>query len=67
MKQKFLHTVGSLYQNVIFLINRVSKIWNNGKLVGGGGIWVMESWNWIMGEFVLKIGESRMRMNLQGD
>lgn len=29
--------IGSLYQNVIFLINRVSKIWNNGKLVGGGG------------------------------
>lgn len=29
--------IGSLYQNVIFLINRVSKIWNNGKLVGVGG------------------------------
>lgn len=28
--------IGSLYQNIIFLINRVSKIWNNGKLVGGG-------------------------------
>lgn len=47
-----------------FLINCVLKIWNNGKLVGGGGIWVMESWNWIMGEFVLKIRESWMSMNL---
>lgn len=55
--------IGSLYQNVIFLINRVSKIWNNCKLVGGGGY----LGDGVMGEFVLKIGESRMRMNLQGD